>query len=82
MLRRPTSLIVPDVPSAVGRRIPASRISDSADISAISKPANFTDSDSRRRRLPWQSGHSVLIRYWETRFLVNALWVLAKVCRT
>ena len=49
------------------------RLSDSADISAMSEPSNFTDSDSRRRRLPWHSGHSVLIKYCDTRFLVNAL---------
>ena len=48
----------------------------------MSRPANFTDSDSRRSRLPWQSGHSVLTIYCETRFFIDALSVLANVCST
>ena len=47
-------------PSAYGRKIAASLLSGSLDMSAMSRPANVTDSDSRRRRLPWQTGHSVL----------------------
>ena len=52
------------------------------EISAMSRPANVTDSDSRRSRLPWQSGHSLLIMYCSARFFISGLCVLAKVCST
>ena len=48
----------------------------------MSSPPNFTDKDSRRRRLPWQVGQSEPSRYCATRFFISALWVVAKVCST
>ena len=44
------------VPSAYGRKISASRFSGSRDMSAMSRPANFTRSASGRSRLPWHVG--------------------------
>jgi hypothetical protein len=51
-------------------------------MSAMSSPAKVTESDSRRSRFPWQSGHSVLSMYCATRRFIDALCVLAKVCST
>ena len=48
----------------------------------VAARAKVTDSDSGRSRLPWQSGHSLLIMYCETRFFISGLCVLAKVCST
>ena len=48
----------------------------------MSKPANVTDSDSRRSRLPWQVGQSAAIMYCETRLRISALCVFANVCST
>ena len=48
----------------------------------MSKPANVTDSDSRRSRLPRQSGHSPLSMNWSARFFISALCELAKVWST
>ena len=51
-------------------------------MSAMSSPANFTESDSTRSRLPWHVGHSPPIMYCATRFFMSGLCVWAKVCRT
>ena len=59
-----------------------SRLSGTRAISAKSIPANFTDSDSRRRRLPWHSGHSPLTMYCAARFFISGLVVVANVCST
>jgi len=51
-------------------------------MSAMSRPANVTDSASGFRRLPPQAGQSVLTRNRDTRFFISALSVVANVCRT
>ena len=48
----------------------------------MSTPENVTDSDSRRSRLPRHSGHSALTMYLATRFLIDALSVVANVLIT
>jgi hypothetical protein len=52
------------------------------DISAMSRPAKVTESDSALRRLPWQTGQSLGTMYCATRLRIAALWLVAKVCIT
>ncbi|KWV69663.1 hypothetical protein PFLmoz3_06262 [Pseudomonas fluorescens] len=48
----------------------------------MSTPAKVTDNASGLSRLPWQVGHGLPSMNRDTRFLISALWVLAKVCST
>ena len=48
----------------------------------MSTPAKVTDSASGLSLLPWQVGHGLPSMNRDTRFLISALWVLAKVCNT
>ena len=48
----------------------------------MSRPANVTDSDSRRSRLPLAERASLLSMYCSARFFISGLCVLAKVCST
>ncbi len=48
----------------------------------MSMPENFTDNASRRSRLPWQRGQTLLSMYCATRFFIIGLCVFAKVCST
>lgn len=70
------------VPFAVPLKSADNRTSGSLDMSAMSSPANFTASDSGRSRLPPQTGQAAPSMYRDTRRLISALWVLAKVCST
>jgi hypothetical protein len=54
----------------------------SREISAISIPANVTDSASGRSRLPLHIVQSRLVRNCATLRFIKALCVVAKVCRT
>jgi hypothetical protein len=48
----------------------------------MSSPAKVTDSDSGLSRLPPQAGQSALTRYCATRFLIDAVCVVANVVST
>ncbi len=70
------------LPSPWGRRMSATRRSGRLENSPMSRPANVTESASRRRRLPPHSGHGVLSMYSETRRFMSALCVVANVWST
>ena len=56
----------------------------SRDRSARSRPANVTDRDSGRSRLPWHNGHVSLSMKCSARFFIFGLSVFAnevKTCR-
>ena len=69
-------------PSAYGWNNAARWASGSRDRSAMSSPANVTESDSRRRRFPWHSGHSLLRMKWSARFFISGLFEFAKLWST
>ena len=80
VLRRAST--IRGAPSAYGFTTAASCFSGRRDSSAMSRPANFTASDSRRSRLPWHVWHSLLIMYCITRRFIIALCVFANVWNT
>jgi hypothetical protein len=57
-------------------------LSGTCDISAMSSPANLTDSASTRSRLPLQVAHTAPTMYCAARRFIAALAVVANECRT
>ena len=60
----------------VGPKISCKRASGSREMSAMSRPANFTESDSRRAACRGRAGTRALTMYRATRFFMSALCVL------
>src|ERR1700691_766879 len=69
-------------PWAIGLNKLESSDKERCDISAMSKPANDTEIDSRFRRFPPQRLHNVALIKCDTRRFIKVLWVVAKVCST
>ena len=69
-------------PSGIRAQDAANCFNGNRDNSAMSRPANFTESDSAAAACHGRAGIRVLERYCDTRFLIIALCVVANVCRT
>ena len=84
MLESRVSFFNPRAPTRPRRGAGSSAncLSGTREMSAMSSPAKVTESDSRRSRLPWQSGQSLLSMNCDTRFFMVALSVCANVCST